>query len=58
VIRVDAVWDNSTKNRYNPKPEQEVFWGEQSWDEMFSPILRSAVQLKIPVVPGALQSQR
>ena len=58
VIRVDAVWDNSTKNRYNPKPEQEVFWGEQSWDEMFSPILRSTVQLKIPVVPVALQSQR
>ena len=58
VIRVDAVWDNSPKNRYNPKPEQEVRWGEQSWDEMFSPILRSAIQLKTPIVPVALQSQR
>ena len=22
-------------HRYNPSPDREVFWGEQSWDEMF-----------------------
>ena len=27
-------YDNSTKNKYNPAPEKEVFWSEQSWDEM------------------------
>ena len=41
TVRVEAAWDNSTKNKYNPRPDQEVFWGEQSWDEMFSPTLRA-----------------
>ena len=30
-------FDNSTSNRYNPAPEKEVFWSEQSWDEMYQP---------------------
>jgi hypothetical protein len=51
MIRVDARWDNSVNNKYNPRPDQEVFWGEQSWDEMFSPILRAVVQLKSPIIP-------
>ena len=51
TVRVDAAWDNSTRNKYNPRPDQEVFWGEQSWDEMFSPILRGVIQLKTPIVP-------
>jgi hypothetical protein len=32
-----AHYDNSIKNRYNPAPQKEVFWSEQSWDEMFIP---------------------
>ncbi|HEY7914908.1 MAG TPA: hypothetical protein VIG62_23565 [Blastocatellia bacterium] len=32
-----AHYDNSVKNRYNPAPDKEVFWSEQSWDEMFIP---------------------
>jgi hypothetical protein len=24
------------KNRFNPAPDKEVFWSEQSWDEMFN----------------------
>ena len=48
TVRVEATWDNSTKNKYNPRPDQEVFWGEQSWDEMFSPIMRGVVKLKSP----------
>jgi hypothetical protein len=51
MIRVEARWDNSINNKYNPRPDQEVFWGEQSWDEMFSPILRAVVQLKSPIIP-------
>ena len=51
TVRVEATWDNSTKNKYNPRPDQEVFWGEQSWDEMFSPIMRGVVQLKTPIIP-------
>jgi hypothetical protein len=53
TIRVDATWDNSANNRYNPHPDQVVYWGEQSWDEMFSPILRAVVKLKEPVMPAA-----
>jgi hypothetical protein len=30
-----AFYDNSLKNKYNPGPEKEVFWSEQSWDEMY-----------------------
>jgi hypothetical protein len=32
-----AHYDNSLKNRYNPAPQKEVRWAEQSWDEMFIP---------------------
>jgi hypothetical protein len=28
--------DNSLNNKFNPAPDKEVFWGEQSWDEMFN----------------------
>jgi mono/diheme cytochrome c family protein len=29
-----AHYDNSARNPYNPAPEKQVFWSEQSWDEM------------------------
>ena len=32
---VEGHYDNSLNNRYNPAPDKEVYWGEQSWDEMF-----------------------
>ena len=32
---VEGHYDNSLNNRYNPAPDMEVYWGEQSWDEMF-----------------------
>jgi peroxiredoxin len=34
--RIDCVgcFDNSAANSNNPDPDQEVRWGEQSWDEM------------------------
>jgi len=30
-------YDNSLKTKYNPAPDKEVFWSEQSWDEMYEP---------------------
>ena len=30
-----GVYDNSLANRWNPGPQLEVYWGEQSWDEMY-----------------------
>jgi hypothetical protein len=61
TVRVEARWDNSANNRYNPRPDQEVFWGEQSWDEMLSPILRAVMPLKetiMPTVPVQISSVR
>jgi hypothetical protein len=58
AIRVEAVWDNSAKNKYNPRPDQEVRWGEQSWDEMMSPLVYGSVQLRNPIVPVTPQPQR
>ena len=42
-----AHYDNSVKNRYNPAPNKEVFWSEQSWDEMFIPWFEYSVDSKI-----------
>ena len=35
TLKTVGHFDNSIRNRYNPSPDQEVYWGEQSWDEMF-----------------------
>ena len=36
TIKTVGHFDNSVKNRYNPAPDREVYWAEQSWDEMFN----------------------
>ena len=41
-----AHYDNSIRNRYNPAPQKEVFWSEQSWDEMFIPWFEYTVDSK------------
>jgi hypothetical protein len=38
-----GVYDNSLKNRWNPAPHLEVFWSEQSWDEMYQPFTEYSV---------------
>ena len=44
-VTVVSLFDNSAKNPYNPAPEKEVFWSEQSWDEMYTPQARLTVGL-------------
>jgi len=34
VVYVDAVFDNSKNNTFNPAPEKTVYWGDFSFDEM------------------------
>ncbi len=34
-IQAVGAFDNSTQNTYNPDPNSEILWGEQSWQEMF-----------------------
>ena len=36
TIKAIGHYDNSPKNRSNPAPGSEVFWGEQTSDEMFN----------------------
>jgi hypothetical protein len=42
-VTVVTFFDNSARNPYNPAPEKEVFWSEQSWDEMYAPQARLTV---------------
>jgi mono/diheme cytochrome c family protein len=34
VLKYKGVFDNSANNPLNPNPDKEVYWSEQSWDEM------------------------
>ena len=34
VLYVDAVFDNSAQNSFNPAPEKTIYWGDFSFDEM------------------------
>jgi mono/diheme cytochrome c family protein len=43
-VTVVTLFDNSLKNAYNPSPEKEVYWSEQSWDEMYAPQARITVE--------------
>jgi hypothetical protein len=38
-----GVYDNSVRNRWNPGPQLEVYWSEQSWDEMYQPFTEYSV---------------
>jgi len=38
-----GFYDNSPKNKWNPAPEKEVYWSEQSWDEMYQPFTEYSV---------------
>jgi mono/diheme cytochrome c family protein len=44
-IRATAWFDNSPNNKSNPDPKQDVYWGEQTWEEM----LAGFVDFVIPV---------
>ncbi len=34
-IVATGAFDNSAQNEFNPDPNIDIHWGEQSWDEMF-----------------------
>jgi hypothetical protein len=35
TVKAIARYDNSSANKLNPAPHKEVYWSEQSWDDMF-----------------------
>jgi hypothetical protein len=36
-LEVTAHFDNSGNNKLNPNPNRDVFWGDQTWEEMMVP---------------------
>jgi len=36
-LRVDAHFDNSPNNKFNPNPSRTVYYGEMTWEEMMFP---------------------
>jgi hypothetical protein len=37
VLRVDAHFDNSPNNKFNPDPNKTVYYGTMTWEEMMNP---------------------
>jgi hypothetical protein len=35
TVKAIARYDNSRTNKLNPAPNKQVYWSEQSWDDMF-----------------------
>lgn len=62
-IRATAWFDNSPNNKYNPDPKAQVYWGDQSWEEMLAGFVDFVIPLdsnprdiaapKKPVAPAA-----
>jgi len=58
-VTVVTLFDNSSKNKYNPAPDKEVFWSEQSWDEMYAPQARITVDSRdLRAAKTATEQQR
>ena len=36
-LRVDAHYDNSANNKFNPNPNKTVYYGQMTWEEMMAP---------------------
>jgi hypothetical protein len=55
-----GFYDNSPKNKWNPAPEKEVYWSEQSWDEMYQPFTEYSVdsQMLSEMTVGRPQGQK
>ncbi len=41
---MDAHFDNSPDNKYNPNPSRTVYYGEVTWEEMMFPFFGVVVK--------------
>jgi hypothetical protein len=46
-IHMTAFYDNSPNNKYNPDPTKEIYWGEQSWEEMITGFMDFAIPVSV-----------
>lgn len=44
-IQCVATYDNSSNNPSNPDPTKDVYWGEQTWEEMLAGFVDFAIRL-------------
>lgn len=44
IVKVAGAFDNSLSNPFNPDPREEVTWGLESWEEMFTGYLTYVVE--------------
>ena len=45
-LRVDAHYDNSVNNKFNPDPKRTVYYGQMTWEEMMAPFFGVVVDQK------------
>jgi hypothetical protein len=45
-MTVDAHFDNSSNNKFNPDPNRPVYYGDQTWEEMMAPFFGIVVDVK------------
>ena len=43
-LHVDAHFDNSPNNKFNPNPNRTVYYGEMTWEEMMFPFFGVVVE--------------
>ena len=48
-ILCTAHFDNSPGNAFNPDPKKDIYWGDQSWDEMMVGFFNFVFDAKTPV---------
>jgi hypothetical protein len=46
-ILVHAYYDNSPNNPANPDPKADVYWGEQTWEEMLAAFMDFAIPVNL-----------
>ena len=46
-IRIDAHFDNSSGNKFNPNPNSTVYPGRMTWEEMMTPFFSVIVDSKV-----------
>jgi len=56
VVHATAWYDNSAANKSNPDPTKDVWWGDQTFEEMMFSALTMSVE-PAPPPPTAGQKQ-
>jgi len=46
-LHVDAHFDNSVNNKFNPNPNRTVYYGEMTWEEMMNPFFGVVVDRNV-----------